>query len=101
MEFDHDSSNSEPQYSVIATVGEGDAAESSEPQPATITFFVINDAPIFTTNVLSITEGGTVVLNADAPNLVTTDEAGESTPDRKSTRLNSSHSQQSRMPSSA
>ncbi|MGD1928410.1 MAG: cadherin-like domain-containing protein [Leptolyngbyaceae cyanobacterium] len=80
VEFDHDSSNSEPQYSVIATVGEGDAAESSEPQPATITFFVINDAPIFTTNVLSITEGGTVVLNADAPNLVTTDEAGESTP---------------------
>ncbi|MEL6398058.1 MAG: cadherin-like domain-containing protein [Cyanobacteria bacterium J06626_4] len=80
VQFTHDGSNTEPQYSVIATVGEGDAAEASEPQPATINFFVFNDAPIFATNVLSITEGGTVVLNADTPNLVTTDEAGESTP---------------------
>ena len=45
-------------------------------------------------------EGGFVVSYPDLPGCITCGETVESA-DRKSTRLNSSHYQQSRMPSSA
>lgn len=70
--FEQDGSEDLPQFTFTARVG----ADVSEPVPAQVTLTVINDPPIFSVNDLSISEGGTVVLNSDplSLNLLTTDE---------------------------
>lgn len=77
VKFRHDGTNRSPQYTVVASAG----GESSEPNAPSVTFTAVNDGPIFSRNVLSISEGETVVLNSDPANLnlVTTDE--ESSPE--------------------
>ena len=81
VRFRHDLSNAAPRYSVTATALQDGVEESSEPAVAEVFFTATNDAPKLDLNVLSIAEGGTVVLNSnlDAPNLNATDEPGEST----------------------
>ncbi len=76
VEFEHDGSNFAPSYSIIAS-NEGD---ESAPDLADIFFGAVNDPPEVEANTLTISEGGTVVFNlGDTVNLLTTDEAGEST----------------------
>ncbi|NER81343.1 MAG: hypothetical protein F6K42_17605, partial [Leptolyngbya sp. SIO1D8] len=58
VSFRHDGFNNPPQYTVTARVGD----EASDPNEPTVAFTAINDAPIFLTNALTISEGATVVL---------------------------------------
>jgi len=63
---------------VSMTVADEAIAEGGSPNiidvPLEILFDAQNDEPNFITNTLAITEGGTVVLNLDSPNLVSKDE---------------------------
>ncbi|WP_204140651.1 cadherin-like domain-containing protein [Halomicronema sp. CCY15110] len=76
VEFEHDGSNFAPSYSIIAS-NDGD---QSAPELVQVEFGAVNDSPNVEVNALTITEGGAVIFNLDdTVNLLTTDEAGEST----------------------
>lgn len=76
VSFQHNASNNAPQYTVVAAFN-GDASEPSVPE---VVFTPVNDGPVFSRNVLTISEGETVVFNTNpnALNLVTKDEESPS-----------------------
>ena len=75
VQFVHGGSNQAPELTVTVTDSFDPEAEATTlPVDLAVSFTAVNDAPDFSTNTLSITEGGTVVLNALTPNLETRDE---------------------------
>jgi VCBS repeat-containing protein len=76
VKFDHGGSNFAPdlKISVQDTAIVPGGKVNTLPLNLAINFTATNDAPNFAVNTLSITEGGTVVLNSAAVNLQTTDE---------------------------
>jgi hypothetical protein len=82
VEFRHGGSNLAPNLTMTLTdeaTGEGidippEQQANIIPVNLEVGFTATNDAPLFLTNTLEITEGSTVVLNADRLNLNSTDE---------------------------
>jgi hypothetical protein len=71
VQFIQDGTETVPSYTLTVVDSEGGTTTSS----VTATLNTVNDAPNFQTNTLTISEGGTVVLNqAPTVNLATTDE---------------------------
>ncbi len=60
IQFVHDGGETAPTYSLTVS----DGTTPSAPSAGTITFSNVDDAPVITTNALSITEGQSVVLGA-------------------------------------
>ncbi|MDB9528276.1 cadherin-like domain-containing protein [Oscillatoria sp. CS-180] len=82
VQFVHGGSNVAPNLTLSVTdtaLSDTDAPNPPVPLDFVVTFQATNDEPIFAVNTLSITEGGTVVLNSIEPNLVTTDEESPAT----------------------
>ncbi|MBD0269283.1 MAG: cadherin-like domain-containing protein, partial [Cyanobacteria bacterium Co-bin8] len=75
VQFVHGGSNQAPQFKVTLTDTFAPADQQITIEvPLAAEFQVVNDAPVFATNTLKIAEGGSVVLNAESLNLMTTDE---------------------------
>lgn len=75
VQFVHGGSNAAPQFKVLLSdTFDPPEQENTLEIPLKVDFKAINDAPVFLTNTLKITEGDSVVLNKGSLNLVSTDE---------------------------